>query len=500
MLLSARLGLHYQFDLNGAAVNSLTVGKRLTVLEAYIRDNRGSSDATGVLQAYFNVNYSTNVVSIPAGQGVTPGADYDWAATGNNSTPGTIGAAGGESTYRIAPSPANTELLLYSVPFYASNAGTLTLTTAVDAASGNTVIQFFPHSNPPTVTNMADVEVDGLASPTLSANGSTVTGTFQVLPATVGAATHFVVSTSSSATAGSPINVTVTAEDQYNNTATGYAGTVHFSSNDPSAVLPANATLTSGVATFSATLKTAGSQAVTATDATSGSIAGTSGTVRVTPAAATHFLVAAPASATAGSAVTFTATAKDSYNNTATGYAGTVHFTSSDPLAVLPANATLTSGVATFSATLKTAGNETITATDIGNASIAGVSGAVRVSAAVATYFLVAAPASAVAGSPFLLTVTAKDQYNNTATSYASTVHFTSSDVAAALPANATMTGGAGTFSVTLKAAGSRTVTVTDIATGSIIGTSPAVSVSAAAATHFVLSAPPAPQRAAPSI
>ena len=85
----------------------------------------------------------------------------------------------------------------------------------------------------------------------------------------------------------------MTAEDQYNNTATGYTGTVHFSSSDTAAVLPANTMLTNGIGTFSATLKTAGSQTLTATDTVNSSIAGTSGTINVTAAAATHFVVAA---------------------------------------------------------------------------------------------------------------------------------------------------------------------------------------------------------------
>ena len=38
----------------------------------------------------------------------------------------------------------------------------------------------------------------------------------------------------------------VTARDPYNNTATGYVGTVHFTSSDGQAVLPANYMFTSG--------------------------------------------------------------------------------------------------------------------------------------------------------------------------------------------------------------------------------------------------------------
>src|SRR5207247_1538455 len=102
----------------------------------------------------------------------------------------------------------------------------------------------------------------------------------------------------------------------------------------------------------------------TATDAAAPSITGTSLPITTSPAAATHFSVSAPSSATAGSAFSFTVTAQDQFNNTATGYVGTVHFTSSDSQAVLPANSSLSNGTGTFSATLKTAGSQTITATD----------------------------------------------------------------------------------------------------------------------------------------
>jgi hypothetical protein len=101
--------------------------------------------------------------------------------------------------------------------------------------------------------------------------------------------------------------------------------------------------------------------------------------------AAMHSTVSAPTSATAGTAFNFTVTALDAYNNTATGYTGTLRFTSTDALAVLPANSTLTNGTGTFSATLKTAGNQTIAATDTSNSSITGTSGTISVSAASVT-------------------------------------------------------------------------------------------------------------------
>ena len=61
--------------------------------------------------------------------------------------------------------------------------------------------------------------------------------------------------------AGTPYTETVTAEDNLGETATGYTGTVHFSSTDVQAGLPADYTFTAadaGSHTFTVTLKTAG--------------------------------------------------------------------------------------------------------------------------------------------------------------------------------------------------------------------------------------------------
>ena len=83
-------------------------------------------------------------------------------------------------------------------------------------------------------------------------------------------------------------SVTVTAMDQFGNTATGYTGTVHFTSSDGAVgvILPGDYTFTggdAGVHTFSSavTLVTTGGQTVTATDKNTGSIHGTSGTITV---------------------------------------------------------------------------------------------------------------------------------------------------------------------------------------------------------------------------
>src|SRR5207302_575857 len=196
---------------------------------------------------------------------------------------------------------------------------------------------------------------------------------------------------------------------------------------------------------------------------------GTSNAIAVGAAAATHFAVSAPASETAGSAFNFTVTALDAFNNTATGYAGTVHFTSSDDPTTLPANSTLTHGTGTFSATLRTSGNQIITATDTVTSSITGTSNSIAVSAGPATHFAVSTPANATAGSAFNFTVTAQDAFNNTATGYAGTVHFTSTD-GGSLPAGSTTINGTGATSTALPTAAGKTRTAADKATSSITG------------------------------
>src|SRR5262249_23027991 len=155
-------------------------------------------------------------------------------------------------------------------------------------------------------------------------------------------------------------SITVTALDPFNNTAAGYAGTVHFAGTDAQAALPANGTLSGGTGSFSATLKTAGGQTLTATETAKAALTGPTPSTAASAAEAPHFTVSAPAAATAGAALNVTVTALDPFNNAAAGYAGTVHFTSTDAQAALPADTTLSSGVGTFSATLKTAGSQTL--------------------------------------------------------------------------------------------------------------------------------------------
>ena len=202
-------------------------------------------------------------------------------------------------------------------------------------------------------------------------------------------------------TAGDSFSVTVTVYAAASGVDAAYTGTVHFTSSDPLAVLPDDYTFTpldAGVHTFTGvTLKTcSGETNIYATDVADGLISdsGLYNSPCVDPAPASQLAVYVPCSGPATVETSYVpflldVVAKDPYGNTCLGYTGTVHFTSSDPLAVLPADGTLSNDPATewsqwtFSGvTLGTIGPQTITAvaTRCGS-TITGTTAAIEVTA-----------------------------------------------------------------------------------------------------------------------
>src|SRR5207253_130378 len=159
------------------------------------------------------------------------------------------------------------------------------------------------------------------------------------------------------------LQATVTAFDAYGNVASGYGGTVHFTSSDARATVPADETFVpadNGTDTVCCVvLGTAGSQTVTVAD-TLGGISSSSATIQVTasisgtalvsvaPGSAAVLLVGAPSAATAGTSFNASVEARDSYGNRATGYVGTVTFSSGDAQATLPSPYTFTSSDAGY--------------------------------------------------------------------------------------------------------------------------------------------------------
>jgi hypothetical protein len=116
---------------------------------------------------------------------------------------------------------------------------------------------------------------------------ATIAGTLTVTVRPASAAT-MTLTTPASVTALQAFNVTLTVKDQFGNVATGYRGTVHFTSSDPLAAtlgsLPPDYTFTAadaGTRSFSVTLVTVGPQTISVRDVANSSLGTTSRVIMV---------------------------------------------------------------------------------------------------------------------------------------------------------------------------------------------------------------------------
>jgi hypothetical protein len=464
----------YKISANGVVLTTLTASAQGTIS---FTTPAGTTTVTVTTSAA-----ATSHLNISAPASATAGSSFSITVTALDANNSTLTSYLGTVQFTTSDSAA---ILPSNYAFTAADAGVHTFTGIVLKTAGSQSVMA-TDTVTGSITGSASVTVNPAAASTLVVSGY-----------------------SSPTTAGTSHSFTVTAQDAYGNKATGYLGTVSFTSSDGQAVLPANYTFSSidaGVHSFSATLKTAGSKSITAKDTASGSINGSQTGITVNAAAASKLVVGGyPSSTTAGVSHSFTVTAQDAFGNTATGYTGTLTFTSSDSQALLPANykfANTDAGVHSFSATLKTAGNQSITATDTVTATITGVQSGITVNAAATSHFSLGAPTSGTAGSSFAITVTALDANNKTLTNYLGTIQFSSSDAVAVLPGSYTFTAadaGVHTFTgIVLKTAGSQSITATDTATGSITG-SASVTVNPAAASTLIVTGYPSPTTAGTS-
>jgi hypothetical protein len=240
--------------------------------------------------------------------------------------------------------------------------------------------------------------------------------------------------------------------------------------------LPAGFALSSdGILSGSMTTATTFIFTVTATGA--GGISGSQAyTLTIDPAPAATFLVTGfPSTITAGVPGGLTITAEDAFGNVATSYAGVVHLSSSDPQATLPDDFSLTGGTGAASVTLRTAGTQSLAATDTADSTLTGGESGIMVNPGGAARFAVAGPSTTPAGSSFAITVVALDAFGNRAAGYLGTVTFRSSDTDSrvSLPPDyifTTADGGLHVFTngITLRTLGNQTVTATDLLDSSI--------------------------------
>jgi hypothetical protein len=207
-----------------------------------------------------------------------------------------------------------------------------------------------------------------------------------------------------------------------------------------------------------------------------------------------HFDVSVPTLITAGIPFDATITAKDAGGHTVTAYTGpqTLALTGPDTAPdgehepSLPTSVTFSNGVGIAGITLYRAESPTLTVAQGGV--ISGSSGTFIVTPATGSALGVSSGTSQTAGTPFSVSVTAKDAYGNVATGYRGTVHFASSDSQAIHPddyAFVAADSGTHSFPVTLLTAASQSITVTDVVNGSITGSQLNISVAVGSAAKL---------------
>jgi hypothetical protein len=307
--------------------------------------------------------------------------------------------------------------------------------------------------------------------------------------------------TPSNQTSGTAFNVTVNCTDDYWNKVTTANPQVTITTSDLYDTEPTPAALSSGTRTFSVTLVTGGTSTITATD-TDGIdplyTSNISSSITVNPGTPTKLIVLLPGeSLVPGSstgktgtpidqtaAVPFNVTtyATDNYWNIVTsGTEREVSITTSDPNDTHPTPLTLANGTAVFNVNMITIGEQTVTATDTStiipayNSYTSSVVN-MKPGPAVKLQLLVpgetaspgspsgktGTPSNEVAGVAFTVTVNCVDSNWNTNPNDNPIVTITTSDPYDTEPAPSGLINGTKTFSVTLKTAGTTTITATD--------------------------------------
>jgi hypothetical protein len=400
----------------------------------------------------------------------TAGAADNLTVTAKDAKGGTVSTYIGSHNITFSGAPAGPNGI---VPTVADSSGAVVnfgSATALTFAAGVASVS--------TTTNGVMKLYKSGATSIEASDGSTSTTTPLTVTVAAATASKFVPTVADATpTAGEADNLTITAIDTYGNLATAYAGsksltfsgaatigtnkpTVANSSGTATAFGTATAiTFTAGVATVSSakngvmTLYKAESPSISVTDGTV--TTATPLEVTVAPVAAAKFVLTATSTTpTAGEADSLTTTAQDTYGNTATSYTGSKSLafsgasespSGSTPTVTNSAGAniafgsttatTFAAGVATVNGTkngvmkLYKSGSTSLKATDgtllTPTALVVTVSGATA-----AKLILAAASTTPAAGASDNLTITAQDEYENTATPYAGSKSLTFSGAA----------------------------------------------------------------------
>jgi len=293
---------------------------------------------------------------------------------------------------------------------------------------------------------------------------------------------HFTFATiSSPQTAGTGFTITIMARDAYNNNVTSYTNTNTLSDSTGTIAPTSTGAFSSGAWTGSVTITKAQS-GITITTSGSGK-SGTSNSFTVNAAALDHFTFATISPQGAGAAFAITVTGKDAYNNTVTSYTGSNTLSDSTGTISPTSTGPFMAGTWTGNVTIyKVQAGITIATLGAGKS---GTSNAFDVTAPgeLCSFIFTTISSPQTAGVSFTITVTAKDAWNNTITTYAGSNSLSDSTGTITPTSTGAFSSGIWTGIVTItKAQAGITITTTG---GGRSGTSNSFTVNAAALDHF---------------
>ena len=255
---------------------------------------------------------------------------------------------------------------------------------------------------------------------------------------------NFVISAVSSAQAGAPKVVTVTAEDQSNQILSSFNGTVTLAATG-SATGAGVVNLINGVGTLTLTDNVAETSTLSLSDTggTGYAVSSTASWV-VSAAGAAKFVIFPVTGVTVGSSTTVTVKAEDTHGNVATTYGGTVTLVASGS-ATGAGVVTLVNGVGTATLGDNTPQVVTLSLTDSGGTgfNVASTQGATFTVGAVPTKFVILPVTGATVGTTTAVSIKAEDSFGNIVTSYSGSVTLVASGSATGAGV-VTITSGAG--------------------------------------------------------
>ena len=356
---------------------------------------------------------------------------------------------------------------------------------------------------PKTTGSFTAGQWSGSVTITKSKTGNTITVTssgkagtsnkFDVNPAGLD---HFrVANITSPQVAGQSINITVYAEDVYDNRVTSYTNTVNLSDDSGTLSPTTSGNFTNGQ--WSGTVSITKSITDNIIYVNGSGKSGQSNKFNVIADSLHHFVLETIITQSAGQPFTISVTAQDNYSNVATQFTGKVNISDKTGTINPTASGNFSDGKWSGNVVIsQTYSSDVITVVNQGS-SESGSSNSFDVISSNVDHFVISSIGSQVAGTPFTISIRAEDSNNNLVTNFIGNASL--SDLTGTISPRTTSIFSGGTWSGSVSITKSRSSDTITVTSGGKAGTSNVFDVDPAALDHFRISSIGSPQVAGQS-